>query len=167
MSQTETANVLADLPGATKGAPLLLGAHLDSIESGPGINDNGSGVATLLELAVQARKLDFRPQRPVRFAFWAGEEAGEFGSREYVKSLENPIDDIAFVVNLDMVGSPNPEPFVYEGDGTIQEALSDAVRAEGLDPTHGRPRGTVRPRAVPGSGRPDRRPLHGSRRAGA
>jgi aminopeptidase S len=134
VSQTETANVLGDLPGATKGAPLLLGAHLDSIESGPGINDNGSGVATLLELAVQARKLGYRPQRPVRFAFWAGEEAGEFGSREYVKSLENPIDDIASVVNLDMVGSPNPEPFVYEGDGTIQEALSDAVRAEGLDP---------------------------------
>ena len=135
VGQTEAANVLADLPGATNGAPLLLGAHLDSIESGPGINDNGSGVATLLELAVQARKLGVQPQRSVRFAFWAGEEAGEFGSREYVKSLENPIDDIAFVVNLDMVGSPNPEPYVYEGDRTIQEALSDAVRDEGLDPT--------------------------------
>jgi len=135
VSQTEAANVLADLPGATQGAPLLLGAHLDSIESGPGINDNGSGVATLLELALQARKLGVRPQRPVRFAFWAGEEAGEFGSREYVKSLANPVDDIASVVNLDMVGSPNPEPYVYEGDGTIQEALSAAVRDEGLDPT--------------------------------
>jgi Zn-dependent M28 family amino/carboxypeptidase len=135
VGQTEAANVLADLPGATKGAPLLLGAHLDSIESGPGINDNGSGVATLLELAVQARKLGVQPRRPARFAFWAGEEAGEFGSREYVKSLENPIDDIASVVNLDMVGSPNPEAYVYEGDGTIQGALSDAVRAEGLDPT--------------------------------
>jgi Zn-dependent M28 family amino/carboxypeptidase len=132
--QTEAANVLADLPGATKGAPLLLGAHLDSIESGPGINDNGSGVATLLELAVQARKLGFQPERPVRFAFWAGEEAGEVGSREYVNSLENPIDDIASVVNIDMVGSPNPEAYVYEGDGTIQEALSEAVRGEGLDP---------------------------------
>jgi aminopeptidase S len=134
VSQTEAANVLAELPGATKGAPLLLGAHLDSIESGPGINDNGSGVATLLELAAQARKLGVQPKRPVRFAFWAGEEAGEFGSREYVASLENPIEDIASVVNLDMVGSPNPEPYVYQGDGTIQEALSDAVRAEGLDP---------------------------------
>jgi Zn-dependent M28 family amino/carboxypeptidase len=134
VGQTEAANVLADLPGATKGAPLLLGAHLDSIESGPGINDNGSGVATLLELAVQARKLGVQPQRTVRFAFWAGEEAGEFGSREYVKSLQNPIDDVASVVNLDMVGSPNPEPYVYEGDGTIQTALSDAVRDEGLDP---------------------------------
>jgi len=132
--RTEAANVLADLPGTTRGAPVLLGAHLDSIESGPGINDNGSGVATLLELAVQARKLGFRPERPVRFAFWAGEEAGDFGSRAYVNGLENPVDDIASVVNLDMVGSPNPEPFVYEGDGTIEQILSDAVRAEGLDP---------------------------------
>ena len=114
--------------------PLLLGAHLDSIENGPGINDNGSGVATLLELAVQARTLGLEPEQPVRFAFWAGEEAGEFGSRAYVKSLEDPIDDIAAVVNLDMVGSPNPEPYVYEGDGTIEQALSEAVRGEGLDP---------------------------------
>ncbi len=134
VSQTEAATVLADLPGATEGAPLLLGAHLDSVESGPGINDNGSGVATLLELAVQARRLGLRPDQPVRFAFWAAEEAGEFGSREYVASLEDPIDDIASVVNIDMVGSPNPEAYVYEGDGTIQDALSEAMRAEGLDP---------------------------------
>ena len=134
VSQTEAANVIADLPGSGDGPPLLLGAHLDSIESGPGINDNGSGVATLLELALQARKMGFRPHEPVRFAFWAGEEAGEVGSRHYVKSLENPIDDIAGAVNIDMDGSPNPEAFVYEGDGTIREALSEALRSEGLDP---------------------------------
>jgi Zn-dependent M28 family amino/carboxypeptidase len=134
VGQTEAANVLADLPGAPEGAPLLLGAHLDSIASGPGINDNGSGVAALLELAVQARKLGLQPQQPVRFAFWAGEEAGLFGSREYVNSLDDPTDEIAAVVNVDMVGSPNPEPYVYEGDGTIQDALSEAVRGEGLDP---------------------------------
>jgi len=134
LGETSAANVLADLPGKTKGSPLLLGAHLDSIESGPGINDNGSGVATLLELAVQARALGIEPGQPVRFAFWAGEEAGEFGSRAYVKSLENPIDDIASVVNIDMDGSPNAEAFVYQGDGAIQKVLSDAVRAEGLDP---------------------------------
>jgi Zn-dependent M28 family amino/carboxypeptidase len=132
--QTKAANVLADLPGKTKGAPLLLGAHLDSVESGPGINDNGSGVAALLELAVQARTLGLQPDQPVRYAFWAGEEPGEVGSTEYVKSLEDPIDDIAAVVNIDMVGSPNPEPFVYEGDGTIEQALSEALRGEGLDP---------------------------------
>jgi Zn-dependent M28 family amino/carboxypeptidase len=134
VGQTEAANVLADLPGATKGAPLLLGAHLDSVQSGPGINDNGSGVTALLELAVQARKLGLQPDRPVRFAFWAGEEAGEFGSREYVASLGDPSEDVASVVNVDMIGSPHPEPYVYEGDGTIQGALNEAVRAEGLDP---------------------------------
>jgi hypothetical protein len=134
VGRIEPASVLADLSGTTTGPPVLLGAHLDSIESGPGINDNGSGVATLLELAVQVRKLGIQPQQPVRFAFWAGEEAGEFGSRGYVKSLENPIADIASVVNLDMVGSPNPGPYVYEGDGTIREALSEALRGEGLDP---------------------------------
>ena len=134
VGQTEAANVLADLPGETQGRPLLLGAHLDSVASGPGINDNGSGVATLLELAVQARTTGVRPTQPVRFAFWAGEEPGEVGSREYVKSLEDPIEDIAAVVNIDMVGSPNPEAFVYEGDGTIEQALGEAVREEGLDP---------------------------------
>jgi Zn-dependent M28 family amino/carboxypeptidase len=134
VGQTEAANVLADLPGEAMGEPLLLGAHLDSVASGPGINDNGSGVATLLELAVQARTLGLRPDQPVRFAFWAGEEPGEVGSREYVESLEHPIDEIAAVVNIDMVGSPNPEPFVYEGDGTIEQALSEAVRGEGLEP---------------------------------
>jgi len=134
VGQTETANVLADMPGETTGPPLLLGAHLDSVESGPGINDNGSGVATLLELAVQAHTLGLQPDQPVRFAFWAGEEPGEVGSREFVKSLEDPIDDIAAVVNIDMVGSPNAEAFVYEGDGTIEQALSEAVREEGLDP---------------------------------
>jgi hypothetical protein len=135
IGRTVAANVLADLPGATNGAPpLLLGAHLDSVESGPGINDNGSGVAALLELAVAARELHLEPQQPVRFAFWAGEEPGEFGSRAYVKSLQDPIDDIAAMVNLDMVGSPDPEPFVYQGDGTIQQALSEALRGEGLDP---------------------------------
>jgi Zn-dependent M28 family amino/carboxypeptidase len=134
VGQTETANVLADIPGETTGPPLLLGAHLDSVESGPGINDNGSGVATLLELAVQTHTLGLQPDQPVRFAFWAGEEAGEVGSREFVKSLEDPIDDIAAVVNIDMVGSPNAEAFVYEGDGTIEQALSEAVREEGLDP---------------------------------
>jgi hypothetical protein len=134
VGMTAAANVLADLPGRSQEAPLLLGAHLDSIESGPGINDNGSGVATLLELAIQAKKLGVQPELPVRFAFWTGEEAGEFGSRTYVKSLANPVEDIASVVNVDMDGSPNPEAFVYEGDGAIQKALSDAVRAEGLDP---------------------------------
>jgi Zn-dependent M28 family amino/carboxypeptidase len=127
------ANVLADLPGTRQGAPLLLGAHLDSVVSGPGINDNGSGVATLLELAKQARRIGYRPERPVRFAFWAAEEPGIVGSTEYVESLASAAE-IGAVVNLDTVGSPNAEALVYEGDPRIENVLADAVRAEGLEP---------------------------------
>ena len=132
--ERRVANVLADLPGYTGEPPILLGAHLDSVESGPGINDNGSGVATLLELAKEARKVALEPRQPVRFAFWAAEEAGLVGSTRYVQSLDDPRGEIGGVINLDMVGSPDGEAFVYEGDGKIENALMDSVAAEGLDP---------------------------------
>ena len=133
-SKRETANVLADLPGRKAGPPLLLGAHLDSIASGPGINDNGSGVAALLELAKEARRLGVPPEHPIRFAFWAAEEAGLVGSTRYVQSLDDPSGEIDAVINLDMVGSPNSEAFVYKGDGAVEQMLTESVRAEGLDP---------------------------------
>ena len=62
-------NVIADLPGRRKGV-VLLGAHLDSVANGPGINDNGSGSAAVLEIARQARRLHVRPKHGLRFAFW-------------------------------------------------------------------------------------------------
>ena len=133
--EVEAANVLAELPGVHPQEALLVGGHLDSVASGPGINDNGSGVATILEVAKQARQLGYRPQAPIRFAFWAGEEAGLVGSTEYVESLdEDARDQIAAVVNLDMLGSPNGEALVYDADATIEEMLTDALQEEGLDP---------------------------------
>jgi hypothetical protein len=134
-AEVEAANVFADLAAVEDRGALLVGAHLDSIVGGPGINDNGSGVAAVLELAKQARRLDYRPQQPIRFAFWAGEEAGLIGSTEYVESLGGDVDDeVAAVVNLDMLGSPNAEALVYEGDARIEELLAEAVRDEGLEP---------------------------------
>jgi aminopeptidase S len=127
------ANVLADFPGVGDAPPLLLGAHLDSVQSGPGINDNGSGVATLVELAKAARKVGVKPRQPVRFAFWAAEEAGLVGSTKYVKSLDDPRSEIGAAINLDMVGSPDAEAFVYEGDRRIERALTGSVAAEGLE----------------------------------
>jgi Zn-dependent M28 family amino/carboxypeptidase len=134
--EVEAANVLGELPGVhQQEAALLVGAHLDSVAGGPGINDNGSGVAAVLELAKQARVLGYRPQAPIRFAFWAGEEAGLYGSKEYVESLGADADDeIVAMINLDMLGSPNAEAFVYEGDATIEEMLTESVRSEGLEP---------------------------------
>jgi Zn-dependent M28 family amino/carboxypeptidase len=110
------ANVVADLPGSEDGGVVLLGAHLDSVAQGPGINDNGSGVATVLEAARQLRALGERPRRGLRFAFWAAEEFGLYGSRAYVERLgEDAAEEIAAVLNFDMVGSPNFGRYVYDG----------------------------------------------------
>jgi Zn-dependent M28 family amino/carboxypeptidase len=94
----------------------MAGAHLDSVPAGPGINDDGSGVASLLETA---RKLGAKPNvtNAVRFAFWGAEEVGLKGSEAYVKSLDDAARaDVAMYLNFDMVGSHNAGYFVYDGD---------------------------------------------------
>jgi Zn-dependent M28 family amino/carboxypeptidase len=140
--RVEGTNVLADIPGSGDGV-VLLGAHLDSVPAGPGLNDNGSGVATLLETAKALAET--HPARTVRLAFWDAEELGLVGSSSYVTRLpRDRLDDIEAVVNVDMVGSPNGGSFVFDGDGSegflpgpdgsgeIEAALRDAFRALGL-----------------------------------
>ncbi|MQA08422.1 MAG: M28 family peptidase [Pseudonocardiaceae bacterium] len=94
------------------------GAHLDSVDEGPGINDNGSGSAALLETAL---RMGGSPKvtNAVRFAWWGAEEQGLQGSTAYVRSLsfEQQLD-IALYLNFDMVGSPNAGYFAYDGDGS-------------------------------------------------
>jgi Zn-dependent M28 family amino/carboxypeptidase len=115
-TKARAANVIADLPGRQSGV-MLLGAHLDSVANGPGINDNGSGTAAVLEIARQARRLHVRPQHGLRFAFWGAEELGLVGSRSYAQSLGlRERRRILGVINLDMVGSPNFDWIVYDGD---------------------------------------------------
>ena len=115
-TRTRAANVIADLPGRQSGV-ILLGGHLDSVANGPGINDNGSGSAAVLEIARQARRLHVRPKHGLRFAFWGAEELGLIGSRSYVQSLsQRRRGQILGVLNLDMVGSPNFDRIVYDGD---------------------------------------------------
>jgi Zn-dependent M28 family amino/carboxypeptidase len=114
--RARAANVIADLPGRGGGA-VLLGAHLDSVASGPGINDNGSGSALVLEVARQARRLGVRPAYGLRFAFWGGEELALLGSRAYVQRL-GAVERgrLSAVLNFDMVGSRNFGRFIYDGD---------------------------------------------------
>jgi Zn-dependent M28 family amino/carboxypeptidase len=93
----------------------MAGAHLDSVQAGPGINDNGSGSAALLEVAENIAKL--KPQNTLRFAWWGAEEAGLIGSTQYVNGLSQAERDrIALYLNFDMVGSPNYVFMVYDGD---------------------------------------------------
>ena len=120
-----TRNVIAERPGPAARRVAMLGAHLDSVREGPGINDNGSGVAATLALAER-----LRDRRGLRFGFWGAEELGLYGSRGYVDSLSAAERRrIAGYINLDMVGSPNPVRYVY-GDGPVREALErGAARA--------------------------------------
>ncbi len=119
-----TYNVLADSPARTakqKGKTIVVGAHLDSVLEGPGINDNGSGSAGILEIALQMSKLNYlnKLQRQVRFAFWGAEEASLVGSTYYVDSLtENQRAKIYANLNFDMIGSPNYVRFVYDGNAS-------------------------------------------------
>jgi Zn-dependent M28 family amino/carboxypeptidase len=116
---TTTFNVLADTPGGRTDRTVVVGAHLDSVAEGPGINDNGSGSAAILETALQMAALDIEPTNRVRFAFWGGEEDGLIGSEFYVSQLSpRALKEHAVNLNFDMVGSPNFVRFVYDGDGS-------------------------------------------------
>lgn len=110
-----TASVIAGTADADD--VLVLGAHLDSVLTGPGINDNGSGVAALLEVARVIEGCE--TTRGVRFAWWTAEEVGLVGSTHYLESLEpSSRDAITAYLNFDMVGSPNWASFRYDGDGS-------------------------------------------------
>ena len=114
-----TYNVIADSPTGRKGRTLVVGAHLDSVVEGPGINDNGSGTSTNLEIALQMAKKKIEPRNRVRFAFWGAEESGLLGSEDYVAKLSDAEKDkIAANLNFDMLGSPNYARLVYDGDGS-------------------------------------------------
>ena len=113
-----TENLLADTPTGRTDRTVVVGGHLDSVGEGPGINDNGSGTAAILETALQMAELGITPENRVRFAFWSGEEDGLLGSDFYVSQLtKREIKGTAVNLNFDMVGSPNAVNFVYDGDG--------------------------------------------------
>jgi Zn-dependent M28 family amino/carboxypeptidase len=96
---------------------VMVGAHLDSVAKGGGINDNGSGSATILEVAKNMSKV--KPRNKVRFALWSAEESGLVGSTHYVETLpEADKNKIALYLNFDMIGSPNPVFFIYDGDNS-------------------------------------------------
>jgi Zn-dependent M28 family amino/carboxypeptidase len=152
ITPTTTSNVIADLaPRRPRkaGKIVLLGAHLDSVPEGPGINDNGTGTATILEIAEEMAE-DRPPRNPVRFAFWGAEESGLVGSTRYVASLSDEEGaKIGLDLNFDMLGSPNFIRLVYDGDGSafgtagppgsdvIEHVFEQYFAAKGLalDPT--------------------------------
>ncbi|MGH2700825.1 MAG: M28 family metallopeptidase [Actinomycetota bacterium] len=117
-----TENILAETPGGDPDNVVMAGGHLDSVQEGPGINDNGSGTMSLLDIALKMKQLKIKPENKIRFAFWGAEESGLIGSTLYVDDLvandPEEFSKIAMYLNFDMVGSPNFVRFVYDGDGS-------------------------------------------------
>ncbi len=115
--RTETFNVLAETRRGDPNNVIMVGAHLDSVFEGPGINDNGSGSAAVLEMAVLLRRA--QPLNKIRFAWWGAEESGLVGSTYYVNQLaDEEKARIKAYLNVDMIGSPNFANFIYDGDGS-------------------------------------------------
>jgi Zn-dependent M28 family amino/carboxypeptidase len=151
LMETRTSqNVIAETKRGRHDNVVVVGAHLDSVPAGPGINDNGSGTATILEIAKQVNKLS-KLNNAVRFAWWGAEEIGLLGSEAYVASLsEAELGKIALNLNFDMLGSPNFVRFVYDGDnsafpadppnvaegppgsGAIEKVFTDYLAGRGL-----------------------------------
>jgi Zn-dependent M28 family amino/carboxypeptidase len=140
-----TQNLIAETPTGRDDRVVMAGAHLDSVPEGPGIQDNGTGSATLLETALQMAALGIEPTNTVRFAWWGAEEAGLIGSQFYVDSLtKSEAKDIELYLNFDMIGSPNYARFVYDGDGSafgirgpagshaIEEVFEEFFASQGL-----------------------------------
>jgi Zn-dependent M28 family amino/carboxypeptidase len=134
-----TRNVIAQSRTGSPRNLVVAGAHLDSVREGPGINDNASGSAVLLEVA--ERLATTRPRNRLRFVWWAGEELGLLGSRHYVRRLsQSARRDHALYLNLDMVGSPNYALLVYDGDSSerapgsaaIEQVLERYLRSRGI-----------------------------------
>lgn len=112
-------NVFAETAGGDPDNVILVGAHLDSVPKGPGINDNGTGSAGILEIAEVYAAQGRTPESKIRFAWWGAEEHGLVGSTRWVNTApQSEIDRIALNLNFDMIGSPNYARFVYDGDNS-------------------------------------------------
>jgi hypothetical protein len=117
----------------------MVGAHLDSVPRSPGLNDNGSGVAAVLDIAERLAS-EGAPPAGIRYGFWTAEELGLIGSRHYVGRLDAAgRRAIAAYLNLDMVGSPRPRPIAYAAgrdrtERRLERLLRAGLRREGLAP---------------------------------
>jgi Zn-dependent M28 family amino/carboxypeptidase len=140
-----TRNVIAELPAggleddddddrrsSRPSDVLVVGAHLDSVPRGPGINDNGSGSGAILEIAEEMAERDTEPRNTIRFMWYGAEEFGLLGSEAYVEELKQDqaeFSRIKAMLNFDMVASPNFVRFVYDGDNSAFPASPGQVEA--------------------------------------
>ena len=139
--------VIAETSEGDPNHVVVVGAHLDSVPEGPGINDDGSGTATLLAQAEEIADGHYKIRNKIRFAWWGAEENGLVGSTYYAHNLsQSEVDKIDVMLDYDMLASPNYVRFVYDGDGNaeegnpagpegsgkVEQVFDDWFRAQGL-----------------------------------
>jgi hypothetical protein len=129
-----TFNIIAETAGHERDdETVVIGAHLDSVPAGPGINDNGSGSASILEMAIQFAALGIKPKRTTQFAWWGAEEVGLLGSRNYVANLSSTeASNTSAMLNFDMLASPNYVRMVYDGTGCPDESRDTCVLLQSM-----------------------------------
>ncbi|GAB1316848.1 hypothetical protein MFIFM68171_07058 [Madurella fahalii] len=135
----ETWNLFVETKLGDPNKVIMLGAHLDSVQKGAGINDDGSGVAALLEIMGSVKKYDGFAHK-IRFAFWGAEESGLVGSLYYTSQLsEADADKIKYYFNYDMIGSPNPIFAIAsnENSGIGPQLLEDYLLSKEQEVSHG------------------------------
>jgi Zn-dependent M28 family amino/carboxypeptidase len=121
-TMTPTYNLFAETVAGRSDQVIMIGAHLDSVIEGPGINDNGSGVVALLEVARQIGLNGYTPHNKIRFAWWGAEEVGMVGSYYYLDNLSpSDLRNISLYLNVDCIASHNFTRGVEDGD------LSDTI----------------------------------------
>ena len=114
--------MLAETKDGDPNHVVVVGAHLDSVPDGPGINDDGSGTATLLAQAEEIADGHHNIRNKIRFMWFGAEENGLIGSTYYAHSLsQREVDKIDVMLDFDMLASPNYVRFVYDGDGNAEE----------------------------------------------
>lgn len=134
----ETWNVIVETKQGDPNNVIMLGAHLDSVQEGPGINDDGSGTAALLEIMTAVRRYNGFPNK-LRFAWWGAEESGLIGSLYYTSQLSAEDQDRhRYYFNYDMIGSPQPEFAIARNNnsGIGPQLLEEYLVSQGKNVTH-------------------------------
>lgn len=127
-----TTNIVAQTVGGDPDNCVMLGGHSDSVTEGPGINDDGSGSLSVLEVAVQLSK--YSVNNCVRFAWWAAEEEGLLGSDHYVSVLPDEENQkIRLFMDYDMMGSPNFAYQIYNATNDANPAGSEELKQLYID----------------------------------
>lgn len=127
VQKAATTNLIVQTKDGDPDNCVMLGGHSDSVSEGPGINDDGSGSLTLLEIATHL--VNYKVNNCVRFAWWAGEEEGLLGSDYYVSQLSEEENlKIRLFMDYDMLASPNFAYQVYNATDAVNPVGSEELR---------------------------------------